>query len=36
MASANGLLEIAKILIEKKIDLNSQNQSGNTALRILI
>jgi len=33
MASANGHLEILKILIEKKIELNSVNNSGNTALR---
>jgi len=33
MASANDNMEIAKLLIEKKIDLNAQNESGNTALR---
>lgn len=36
MASANGHLDIVKLLIEKNIDLNSQNDSGNTALRINI
>lgn len=36
MASANGHLEIAEFLIDKKIELNMQNESGNTALRNLL
>ncbi len=35
MASANGHIEIIKLLIEKKIEINSVNSSGNSALRIL-
>jgi ankyrin repeat protein len=34
MASANGHIEIIKLLIESKIEINSVNNSGNTALRI--
>lgn len=37
MAAANGHLEIIKILFEKhKANVNIQNNSGNTPLRILI
>lgn len=33
MASANGYLNIVKLLVERNIDVNLQNDSGNTALR---
>ena len=33
MASANGHVEIAKILIQNQIEINYQNESGSTALR---
>jgi ankyrin repeat protein len=34
LASANGHVDIVKLLISYNIDINAQNLSGNTPLRI--
>ena len=36
MASANGFIDIVKLLIEKGIDINIQNATKSTALRNII